>query len=174
MIAEFLNNEGISRQAIGEYFGRLSDPLAVEVTEEFVKLLDLKDIEVDVAIRRLMAHVHPAGESQKIEFLLEVLQRCYVGQNVKKVTREFREIETVGVLAYSIMMLHTSLYNQDARRLGKPMTKSEFIQNNRGIDSGHDISTNLLEGIYDRVAEHEFRTLPDPLDRVSRVDRLLM
>ncbi|KAL5108510.1 IQ motif and SEC7 domain-containing protein 3 [Taenia crassiceps] len=144
IIAEFLNREGLSRQAIGEYFGKLADPLAIKVTEEFVKRLDLRYVELDVALRRLLEKVHPDGESQKIEFLLEVLKKCYIEQNQEKVKKEFHDPETIGVLAYSIMLLHTTFYNRSARKYG----------------------------IYDRIAENEFRTLPDPIDRLRRVDRL--
>ncbi|CDS43282.1 IQ motif and SEC7 domain containing protein 1 [Echinococcus multilocularis] len=172
IIAEFLTKEGLSRQAIGEYFGKLSDPLALKVTEEFVNHLNLRHVELDIALRRLLEKVHPDGESQKMEFLLEVLKKCYIEQNQEKVGREFHDPETIGVLAYSIMLLHTTFYNRSARKYGKPMTKIEFINNNRGIDNGRDISAKLLEAIYDRIAENEFRTLPDPLDRLRRVDRL--
>nr|CDS23260.1 cytohesin guanine nucleotide exchange [Echinococcus granulosus] len=172
IIAEFLTKEGLSRQAIGEYFGKLSDPLALKVTEEFVNHLNLRHVELDIALRRLLEKVHPDGESQKMEFLLEVLKKCYIEQNQEKVEREFHDPETIGVLAYSIMLLHTTFYNRSARKYGKPMTKIEFINNNRGIDNGRDISAKRLEAIYDRIAENEFRTLPDPIDRLRRVDRL--
>ncbi|VDM22009.1 unnamed protein product [Hydatigera taeniaeformis] len=52
------------------------------------------------------------------------------------------------------------------------MTKVDFINNNRGIDKGEDVATALLDGIYNRVVENEFRTLPDPIDRLRQVDRL--
>lgn len=172
-IAEFLLGNDLSRQAIGEYFGKLSDPLAKSVTEAFIKRLDLRQVELDVALRRLLKQIHPDGESQKIEFLLSVLTKCYIEQNVEEVAKQFHDPETIGVLAYSIMLLHTTFYNQNARKYGKPMSKIEFINNNRGIDGGRDISTTLLEGIYDRVSGREFRTLPDPIDRLRRVDDLL-
>nr|CDS33762.1 IQ motif and SEC7 domain containing protein 1 [Hymenolepis microstoma] len=171
-IAEFLAEKGLSRQAIGEYFGRLSDPLANLVTEAFIRRLNLRKVELDVALRRLLQQLHPDGESQKIEFLLTVLKNCYIEQNVEDVAKEFNDSETIGVLAYSIMLLHTTFYNQNARKHGKPMTKIEFINNNKGIDGGKDISTSLLEGIYDRVAEREFKTLPDPTYRLRKVDDL--
>lgn len=67
-IGEFLFSDGLSKQAICEYFGQLSNPLTVQVAEEFVKLLNLHQMGLDVALRRLMQHVQPDGESQKIEF----------------------------------------------------------------------------------------------------------
>ncbi|VDL59566.1 unnamed protein product [Hymenolepis diminuta] len=171
-LAEFLAEKGLSRQAIGEYFGKLSDPLANSVTKAFIRRLNLHKVDLDVALRRLLQQIHPDGESQKIEFLLTVLKNCYIEQNAEKVAKEFHDPETIGVLAYSIMLLHTTFYNQNARKHGKPMTKTEFINNNKGIDGGKDISPVLLEGIYDRVAEREFKTLPDPTDRLRRVDDL--
>ncbi|VDN96815.1 unnamed protein product [Rodentolepis nana] len=171
-IAEFLAEKELSRQAIGEYFGKLSDPFANLVTEAFIRRLNLHGVELDVALRRLLQQLHPDGESQKIEFLLTVLKNCYIEQNAESVAKEFHDPETIGVLAYSIMLLHTTFYNQNARKHGKPMTKTEFINNNKGIDGGKDISTSLLEGIYDRVAEREFKTLPDPTYRLRKVDDL--
>lgn len=171
-IAAFLFERGLSRQAIGEYFGKLSDPLANSVTEAFIRRLNLHNVELDVALRRLLQQLHPDGESQKIEFLLCALKNCYIEQNSEKVAREFHDPETIGVLAYSIMLLHTTFYNQNAKKHGKSMTKIEFINNNRGIDGGKDISMPLLEGIYDRVTEQEFKTLPDPTDHLRRVDDL--
>ena len=53
------------------------------------------------------------------------------------------------------------------------MTRQGFIRNNRRIDRGEDLSLRLLENIYDRVAECEFRRLSDPLDRVGQADELL-
>ncbi|KAM7536040.1 hypothetical protein Aperf_G00000103679 [Anoplocephala perfoliata] len=173
-IAEFLSGKDLSRQAIGEYFGKLSDPLAKSVTEAFIKCLDLRQVELDVALRRLLKQIHPDGESQKIEFLLSVLTKCYIEQNMEKVAKQFHDPETINVLAYSIMLLHTTFYNQSARKYGKPMSKTEFINNNRGIDGGRDLSTPLLEGIYERVSEKEFTTLPDPVDRLRRVDDLFI
>ncbi|CAH8480539.1 unnamed protein product [Heterobilharzia americana] len=65
-IAEFLLNESnLNRQAIGEYFGILDNSLATEVLKEFLLLIDMKDMEVDVALRSVIGHFHPSGESQK-------------------------------------------------------------------------------------------------------------
>lgn len=172
-IAQFLASDGLNRQAIGEYFGRLSDPLATKVFEEFLKRLGLCGLHLDVALRRLLEKVHPVGESQKMQFFLQVFKKCYIERNEEKVAREFRDPETVEVLAYSIMLLHTSLYNRNARKHGKSMTREEFIRNNRGIDNGEDLSVQLLGGIYDRLAQREFRCLPDPLNRVIQVGWLL-
>ncbi|VDD75513.1 unnamed protein product [Mesocestoides corti] len=171
-IASLLTTEDLSRQAIGEYLGRLSDPLAVKVTKEFVSRLDLRGLEVDEALRKLLAYVHPEGESQKIEFLLQTLKDAYIEQNREKVAVDFRDLETIAVLAYSVMMLHTGFYNPNVRRHARPMTREEFVSNNRGIDDEHDVPLEILEGIYKRVTASEFKSLPDLTDRLREVDQI--
>ena len=50
-------------------------------------------------------------------------------------------IDTVYVLAFSIIMLHTSLHNPSVK--DKP-TIERFISMNRGIDNGKDLPPELL------------------------------
>nr|CAH8827847.1 unnamed protein product [Trichobilharzia regenti] len=174
-IAHFLLNEpNLNRQAIGEYFGLLDNPMATKVLKEFLLLIDMKGMEVDNALRSVIGHFHPSGESQKIAHLMQIFQEVYIHQNPDRVHRLFRNSETVEVLAYSVLLLHTDLHNPNVGKMGKRMTKQGFINNNRGIDSNHDVSKDLLEGIYDRVAASEFKTLPDPSDRLRALDGVLV
>ncbi|CAL8072006.1 unnamed protein product [Calicophoron daubneyi] len=174
-VARFLlNEEGLSRQAIGEYFGSLNDPLATKVLKEFLKLQQMKGLRVDEALRLVLSYFHPLGESQKISFLMQVFQEEYVVQNDELVSQTFRSPETVEVLAYSLLLLHTDLHNPNLRRLGRQMTEQEFVNNNRGIDCDQDLPAELLRDMYHRIAETEFKTLPDPVDRVRSLDTMLV
>ncbi len=136
---------------------------------EFINRLDFYEMAVDEALRKLLGHIHPEGESQKIEFILEAFKDAYISQNPEMVAETFNDTETIGVLAYSILMLHTSFYNKSVRRNSKPMTQQQFIHNNRGIDDGHDLPPQLLRDIYKRIAAEEFKTLPDHTARLSDV-----
>ncbi|KAF7260432.1 hypothetical protein EG68_03569 [Paragonimus skrjabini miyazakii] len=174
-IARFLlHQDGLSRQAIGDYFGSLHDPMSSRALREYLQLINMRDMHVDQAIRIVLSHFHPAGESQKISHLMQVFQDVYIAQNDARVTSLYLNKDTVEVLAYSVLMLHTDLHNPNLRRLGQRMSEAEFIHNNRGIDSGKDLPTDLLQGIYRRVAECEFKTLPDPVDRLRRLDSMLV
>ncbi|KAA3681905.1 IQ motif and SEC7 domain-containing protein [Paragonimus westermani] len=174
-IARFLlYQDGLSRQAIGDYFGSLHDSMSSRVLREYLQLINMRDMHVDQAIRIILSHFHPAGESQKISHLMQVFQDVYIAQNDAQVTSLYLNKDTVEVLAYSVLMLHTDLHNPNLRRLGQRMSEAEFIHNNRGIDSGKDLPTDLLQGIYRRVAECEFKTLPDPVDRLRRLDSMLV
>ena len=50
-------------------------------------------------------------------------------------------LDTTYVLAYSIIMLHTSLHNPSVK--DKPSVEG-FISMNRGIDNGKDLPPDLL------------------------------
>nr|VZH94927.1 unnamed protein product [Spirometra erinaceieuropaei] len=173
-IAQFLTGSDLSCQAIGEYFGRLSDPLAVKVTKEFISRMDFEGLELDQALRRMLYRIHPDGESQKIEFLLHNFKESYERQNSTKVAREFRDPETIYTLVYAIVMLHTALYNPSVRRLAKPMTCEQFIANLRGVDAGDNLSEEMLRAIYNRVSGAEFKTVYDVMDRLHAVDQTLI
>lgn len=75
------------------------------------------------------------GESQKIIHLLNEFQSAYVEQNASLVKSQFRNSDTVMILAYAIVMLHTDMYSPNVRPQSK-MTKEEFVRNLRGVDSG--------------------------------------
>ncbi|CAH8447423.1 unnamed protein product [Schistosoma curassoni] len=174
-IAQFLFHEpNLNRQAIGEYFGLLDNTLATKVLKEFLLLINMKNMEVDVALRSVIGHFHPSGESQKIAYLMRIFHEVYIIQNSDRVRKNFHSPETVEVLAYSVLLLHTDLHNPNVGKLGKRMTKQGFINNNRGIDSDHDVPADLLEGIYDRIAASEFKTLPDPSDKLRALDGVLV
>lgn len=49
----------------------------------------------------------------------------------------------------SVIMLNTDAHNP-AIKAHKKMTKEQFLKNNRGLDSGHDLPKEFLERIYDR------------------------
>ncbi|OON18736.1 Sec7 domain protein, partial [Opisthorchis viverrini] len=126
------------------------------------------------SLNRAKRRCHLYGESQKISYLMKIFQEVYCAKNRNLVARMFCNEETVEVLAYSTLMLHTDLHNPNVRRFGQRMTQQEFINNNRGIDNGQDLPLELLCGIYHRVAKNEFKTLPDPMDRMRRLDSMLV
>ncbi|VDP93662.1 unnamed protein product [Echinostoma caproni] len=173
-IARYLFKETeLSRQAIGEYFGTLTDSLASLVLREYLQLMNMHNLEVDEALRVVLSHFHPVGESQKISHLMQTFQETYTAQNLERVAERFRSPETIEILAYSVILLHTDLHNPNVRRVGKRMSKAEFVSNNRGIDADQDLPLEMLQAIYDRIAETQFKTLPDPYDRLRSLDTFL-
>ncbi|VEL25448.1 unnamed protein product [Protopolystoma xenopodis] len=134
----------------------------------------MKGLEVEEALRKMMGHIHPDGEAQKISSLMRTFQEAYIRQNPEKAGQEFHDPETIETLAYSILMLHTDLYNPNVKRHGRRMTVGDFIKNNQGIDGGRDLPNERLASIYSRIEAAEFKTLPDLTDKLRYIDRLLI
>ena len=67
--------------------------------------------------------------------------------------------DSVYLLAFSIIMLHTNLHNPNIRR-SERMTTADFIRNNKNygadISKGRDVPAELLTDIYKQIAEEEF------------------
>ncbi|KAA3676788.1 IQ motif and SEC7 domain-containing protein [Paragonimus westermani] len=172
-IARFLlTRKGLSRIAIGDYLGNTKDEMAVVTTQQFMRELDFREQEVDEALRSLLSCFRTPGESQKIVHLLTEFQSAYVEQNSARVKAQFRNPDSVMVLAYAIVMLHTDMYSPNVRTQSK-MTRDQFVRNLRGVDGGEDLDRNLLLAVYDRVHLCEMTVLPDHTDQVRKIQQHL-
>ncbi|TPP55943.1 hypothetical protein FGIG_05043 [Fasciola gigantica] len=76
-----------------------------------------------------------------------------VKPDLERVAEKFLSPDAIAILAYSILLLHTDLRNPKVRRVGKSMTKKDFVTTNRGIGVDQDLPTDILQAIYDRVEE---------------------
>ncbi|VDD74013.1 unnamed protein product [Mesocestoides corti] len=172
-IARFLlTRRGLSRSAIGEYLGEMKQDLSVATARQFIRELDFREKDVDEALRILMSRFRTPGESQKIVHLLTEFQSAYIEQNTARVNAQFRNPDSVMILAYAIVMLHTDMYSPNIRPSAK-MTRQEFVKNLRGVDDGEDLDRNLLLAIYDRIQAEEMCVAPDHTDQVRKIHRLL-
>ncbi|CAH8502831.1 IQ motif and S7 domain-containing protein 1 [Schistosoma haematobium] len=173
LIARFLlTRKGLSRVAIGEYLGNTKNEIAKLTTRQFIRELKFRNKEVDEALRILLGCFRTPGESQKIVHLLNEFQSAYVEQNTSLVKSQFRNSDTVMILAYAIVMLHTDMYSPNVRPQSK-MTKEEFVRNLRGVDSGEDLDRDFLLGIYDRIKSQEMSVQSDHTDQVRKIQKHL-
>nr|CAH8841888.1 unnamed protein product [Trichobilharzia regenti] len=173
LVARFLlTRKGLSRVAIGDYLGNTKNELAKLTTQQFIRELDFRNQEVDEALRLLLSCFRTPGESQKIVHLLNEFQTAYVEQNATRVKTQFRSSDTVMILAYAIVMLHTDMYSPNVRQQSK-MTRDEFIRNLRGVDSGEDLDRDLLIGIYNRMKSKEMSVQSDHTDQVRKIQQHL-
>ncbi|CAH8475109.1 unnamed protein product [Schistosoma turkestanicum] len=173
LIARFLlTRKGLSRVAIGEYLGDTKNEVAQLTTRQFIRELKFQNKEVDEALRLLLGCFRTPGESQKIVHLLNEFQSVYVEQNASYVKSQFRNSDTIMILAYAIVMLHTDMYSPNVRPQSK-MTKEEFVRNLRGVDSGEDLDRDFLLGIYDRIKSQEMSVQPDHTDQVRKIQQHL-
>ena len=131
-VAQFCRNaSGVDKVVLGEFMGKVSTPFNQLVLKEFVKTFDFTGTPLDEALRVFLVTFRLPGEAQQIDaFMCSFANRWYNG-NSEKMKHE----DTAYVVAFSIIMLNTDLYN-DSIKPDKKMTVEQYISMNRGIDVG--------------------------------------
>uniref|UniRef100_A0A0N5AGQ8 SEC7 domain-containing protein n=1 Tax=Syphacia muris TaxID=451379 RepID=A0A0N5AGQ8_9BILA len=167
-----IGRRGLSKQMIGEYLGNLHDPFSSSVLEHFINEINLKNMEIDVALRHALGFFRLPGEAQKIDRIMQVFSQRYAACNPNYVSK-FHGADTVFILSFAIIMLNTDLHSPNIKPSRK-MKLEDFIKNLRGIDAGFDIDRNLLVGIYERIRDEEFRSGFDHVTQVMKVDQSIV
>lgn len=116
----------------------------------FVDFMSFSNAAFVDALRMFLQSFRLPGEAQKIDrYMLKFAERYTAGN-----PGVFANADTAYILAFSVILLNTDAHNPQVK---KPMSKAEFIRNNRGIDDGKDLDEKLLEGIYDEINANEIR-----------------
>ena len=116
----------------------------------FVDLMDFSNTLFVNALRMFLQSFRLPGEAQKIDrYMLKFAEKYTTGN-----PGVFANADTAYILAFSVILLNTDAHNPQVKR---PMTKPEFIKNNRGIDDGKDLDGELLSEIYDEINANEIR-----------------
>lgn len=116
----------------------------------FVDLMDFSNTQFVIALRMFLQSFRLPGEAQKIDrYMLKFAERYTAGNS-----GVFANADTAYILAFSVILLNTDAHNPQVKR---PMTKPDFVKNNRGIDDGKDLPEDLLSTIYDEINEDEIR-----------------
>uniref|UniRef100_A0A1B6DPZ7 SEC7 domain-containing protein n=1 Tax=Clastoptera arizonana TaxID=38151 RepID=A0A1B6DPZ7_9HEMI len=172
-VARFLiSRKGLSKQMIGEYLGNLQSQFNGTVLECFAQELDLSGMQIDVALRKFQTYFRMPGEAQKIERLMEVFSHRYCHCN-RDVVARLRNLDTVFVLAFAIIMLNTDLHTPNIKP-ERRMKLEDFIKNLRGIDDCCDIDRDMLVGIYERVKANDFKPGSDHVTQVLKVQSTIV
>ncbi|CAN0272192.1 unnamed protein product [Discosporangium mesarthrocarpum] len=166
-VAAFLKGqaERLNKTLVGEFLGKEKEYMGgfcVKVLHAYVDSLDLEDMVFDEAIRYYLSGFRLPGEAQKIDRMMEKFAERYCLQNASV----FPNPDTAFILAFSVIMLNTDLHNPSIKE-DRRMSKEDFMRNNRGIDQGHSLPDEFLEGIYDRIAQSPISLKED--DALRRV-----
>lgn len=125
----------------------------------FVDLMDFSTTPFVDALRQFLQSFRLPGEAQKIDrYMLKFADR-YTAGNIGV----FANADTAYILAFSVILLNTDAHNPQVK---KPMSKPEFVKNNRGIDDGKDLPEELLSSIYDEINVNEIR-MKDEIEAVQ-------
>nr|XP_023660778.1 IQ motif and SEC7 domain-containing protein 1-like isoform X2 [Paramormyrops kingsleyae] len=172
-VAHFLlQRKGLSRQMIGEFLGNRQKQFNRDVLDCVVDEMDFSSMELDEALRKFQAHIRVQGEAQKVERLIEAFSQRYCICN-PTVVRQFRNPDTIFILAFAIILLNTDMYSPNVKPERK-MKLEDFVKNLRGVDDGEDIPRETLIGIYERIQKRELKTNEDHVSQVQKVEKLIV
>ncbi|KAL1283097.1 IQ motif and SEC7 domain-containing protein [Trichinella pseudospiralis] len=170
-VAKFLlTRKGLSKQMIGDYLGRIQDEFCAQVLKCFAREMDLRDMEIDHALRRFLHGFHLPGESQKIERILEAFAGRYCQCNPPTTKQR---LDTVFVLAFAIIMLNTDLHSPNVKPCNR-MKLEDFVKNLQGVDEGRSLNRTFLAEIYTRIKNQQLRTGADHVSQVAKVERKII
>lgn len=94
------------------------------------------------------------GEAQEIDRILTAFAQCYWEDNAGDMNCcPFQDQDTVFLLSFAIIMLNTDLHKYEPPTTGrksqrKRMTKSEFLNNLRGVTKNDVLNQEYLSAVY--------------------------
>ena len=170
-VASFLrlHQSQIDPEALGEYLGEGGrDGADVEywnlIRFNYVRAISFVGMNVEQGLRHFLTNCgfRLPGEAQRIDRIISTFAQCYWEDNAGDHIRcPFNDQDTVFLISFAIIMLNTDLHSTGvsgtgatARRQRKKMTKSEFLNNLRGVESSEDLSRDYLSAIYDSIEFH--------------------
>ena len=140
-IAKFLyTTPALDPAMVGECIGS-SGERSISILKEFTALFDFKGLTFEQSFRQFLSKFQIPGEAQMIDRVMEQFGTKFYNDNPTL----FSSAETVYVLAFSTLMLHTDAWHPNVK---SRMTLDQFVENNKGIDGGHDLPYTLLEELY--------------------------
>lgn len=152
-VARFLfRQERLSKKQIGKYLGSHQEFNRAVLTE-FVKCHEFSQLLLVQALRQFLWSFRLPGEAMQIDRVMDAFAAHYCAQN----PNIFQEPDTCFILSFSIIMLNTALHNPNAKM---KITADMFVKQNKGINSGKDLPTDMLEAIFRSIKEEPFK-IPD-------------
>jgi len=156
-ITQFLlEQKGLSKVAIGELLGEPAQKY-LDILEMFVMAINFTDMDLVEALRNFLSKFRLPGEAQKIDRIIETFSKGYTNCNPDV----FSSPDACYVIAFSIILLNTSLHNPNVRE--KP-TEERFVRMSAGIDQGKDLPRELIAGYYRSIRTNPFK-LPEEEDQ---------
>ena len=157
-VASFLyNTPSLDPNSIGEVLGSKDNE---SILQHYMTNFDFRDTHFEDAFRTFLQKFTIPGEAQMIDRFMEQFGTKYYNDNQTM----FSCADTVYVLSFSALMLHTDAHNHNIK---KHMTLDEFIKNNRGIDNGRDLPQDFLTDLYRGITSKEIFLNPTSAPSLS-------
>ncbi|OHT15701.1 hypothetical protein TRFO_13863 [Tritrichomonas foetus] len=135
----------LSRKQIGEFFGK-NKKFCMDTLQEYLLLLDFSSIDFDSSIRLFLSGFQIAGEGQIIDRIFEYFSQRFYQCGSDRI--HFKSPESVHILAYGWLMMHTSFHNNNVT--SKPKI-DEFKQMMAKQNNGEDFAEDFLLSIFNSV-----------------------
>lgn len=162
---------GLDKDKLGAYLGKGpidKYPFHHNVRLAFVQHFDFTHADNFASALRMYLHkFRLPGEAQQIDRFMDTFSKEYYKQQGKDTV--FKNSDAVFVLAFSTIMLNTDLHNPNIKNK-KRMTRSQFIRNNQGINSGSDLPDSMLNKLYSDIREQELQVQREIGEFISHSD----
>jgi len=163
-IGQFLySTPQLDPAGVGSSIGE-GKPQNIEYLKSYVNCFDFSNMFFEVAFRNFLSKFIIPGESQQIDRILEQFGLKFHNDNPGL----FSCADTVYVLAYSALMLHTDAHHPN---ITKHMTLDEFIRNNLGIDGGKDLPYDFITALYKGITKEKIFVAPSVMPNSSLLTR---
>ena len=144
-----LTAPGVLKSSIGEFFSK-NTPLALDTLNEYLDLLDFKNLSFDQSIRLFLTSFTILGEGQVIDRNTEAFAKCYFKSHENEGL--FKDEKAAHILAYGWLMLHTSMHNQNVT---KKTSLADFFSMMKGQNGDEDFDSQFLTTIYNSIKRSE-------------------
>ena len=139
----FFENKALDPSSTGEILGG-HGKRNIDILNAYVGLFDFRGSTFEHAFRQFLSSFQIPGEAQMIGRVMEAFGQKYYNDNPTM----FSCADTVYVLSYSALMLHTDAHHPNVK---SRMTLEQFLSNNKGIDGGKDLPREFLEELYNGI-----------------------
>ncbi|CAG8441862.1 2910_t:CDS:2 [Scutellospora calospora] len=143
----------VSRSKLVTILTQKADVFHQSALKAYMKLFEFEKVPIDLALRKLLMECNLPKETQHIDRVIEAFAKSYHESNPDL----FPSADTPYMLAFSLLMLHTDVYNKNVKQ---KMTKEEFVKNTR-IDG---VNPEILEILYDNITYTQFIYAQDDTD----------
>ncbi|KAG9128360.1 hypothetical protein FRC07_000034 [Ceratobasidium sp. 392] len=116
--------QSVSKTEIAGALASKADPFHVVALQLYMSRFNFVFDPLDIALRRLLMDLSLPKETQQIDRVMEAFAKRYVECNPGLFVSE----DHAYILAFSLMMLHTDVFNKSNKN---KMTKADYIKNTR-------------------------------------------
>ena len=110
----------------------------LDVLAEFSDLIDLRNMEIDEAIRYYLKQFTLPAESQQVDRIMQKFSDKFYRDNKEQI---FKSADVAYTLSYLLIMLQTDLHNP---QVTEKMKLVDFKKLARGMNDGEDLPAEYM------------------------------